>query len=68
MPLAEQRPSKSIPLDNHLKLKDSTNEIDIYHVVGNYHMADGVIIHVPASRLLVEAESHDAELGLQLVG
>ena len=47
---------KFIPVDDHLKLKDSTNEVDIYHVVGNYHMADGVIAHVPASRLLVEAD------------
>ena len=39
-----------------IELKDSTNEIDIYHIVGNYHMADGVITHVPASRLLVEAD------------
>jgi glyoxylase-like metal-dependent hydrolase (beta-lactamase superfamily II) len=50
------RPLKFIPVDDHLELKDSTNEIDIYHIVGNYHMADGVIIHVPASNLLVEAD------------
>jgi hypothetical protein len=62
------KPLKFIPVDDHLKLKDSTNEIDIYHIVGNYHMADGVIVHVPASKLLVEADSHDAGVGLQLVG
>jgi hypothetical protein len=45
-----------IPVDDHLKLKDSINEIDIYHIVGNYHMADGVIVHVPASNLLAEAD------------
>ncbi len=50
------RPLKFIPVDDHLKLKDSTNEIDIYHIVGNYHMADGVLVHVPASNLLVEAD------------
>ena len=43
------KPLTFIPVDDHLKLKDSTNEIDIYHIVGNYHMADGVIVHVPAS-------------------
>jgi glyoxylase-like metal-dependent hydrolase (beta-lactamase superfamily II) len=47
---------KFTPVDDHLKLKDSINEIDIYHIVGNYHMADGVIVHVPASNLLVEAD------------
>src|SRR4029079_15735165 len=50
------KPLKFIPVDDHLKLKDSTNEIDIYHLIGNYHMADGVIVHVPASRLLVEGD------------
>jgi glyoxylase-like metal-dependent hydrolase (beta-lactamase superfamily II) len=50
------KPLKFIAVDDHLELKDSTNEIDIYHVVGNYHMADGVIVHVPASNLLVEAD------------
>jgi glyoxylase-like metal-dependent hydrolase (beta-lactamase superfamily II) len=50
------KPLQFIPVDDHLKLKDSTNEIDIYHIVGNYHMADGVIVHVPASNLLVEAD------------
>jgi glyoxylase-like metal-dependent hydrolase (beta-lactamase superfamily II) len=50
------RPLQFIPVDDHLELKDSTNEIDIYHVVGNYHMADAVIVHVPASNLLVEAD------------
>jgi glyoxylase-like metal-dependent hydrolase (beta-lactamase superfamily II) len=50
------KPLKFIPVDDHLKLKDSTNDIDIYHIVGNYHMADGVIVHVPASNLLVEAD------------
>jgi len=50
------KPLKFIPVDDHLKLKDSTNEVDIYHIVGNYHMADGVIAHIPAANLLVEAD------------
>jgi glyoxylase-like metal-dependent hydrolase (beta-lactamase superfamily II) len=50
------KPLKFIAVDDHLKLKDSTNEVDIYHVVGNYHMADGVIVYLPASRVLVEAD------------
>jgi hypothetical protein len=50
------KPLKFIPVDDHLKLKDSTNEVDIYHIIDNYHMADGVIMHVPASNLLVEGD------------
>ena len=50
------KPLNFIPVDDHLKLKDSTNEVDIYHIIDNYHMADGVIVHVPASSLLVEGD------------
>jgi hypothetical protein len=50
------KPLKFIPVDDHLKLKDGTNEVDIYHIIGNYHMADGVVAHVPASNLFVEAD------------
>ena len=50
------KPLKFIAVDDHLTLKDSTNEVDIYHIVGNYHMADGVIVYLPASRVLVEAD------------
>jgi glyoxylase-like metal-dependent hydrolase (beta-lactamase superfamily II) len=50
------KPLKFIPVDDHLNLKDSTNEIDIYHLIGNYHMANAVIVHVPASRVLVEGD------------
>ena len=50
------KPLKFIAVDDQLTLKDSTNEVDIYHIVGNYHMADGVIVYLPASRVLVEAD------------
>ena len=50
------KPLRFIPVDDHLNVKDATNEIDIYHIVGNYHMADGVIVHVPASKLLIEGD------------
>ena len=58
---------KFIPVDDHLKLKDSTNEIDIYHIVGNYHMADGVIVR-PGVEPARRGGSHHAGVGLQLVG
>jgi len=50
------KPLKFIPVDDRLNIKDSTNEIDIYHLIGNYHMANGVIVHVPASRVLIEGD------------
>ncbi|HVZ20131.1 MAG TPA: hypothetical protein VG871_03665 [Vicinamibacterales bacterium] len=50
------KPLKFIPVDDHLTLKDATNDIEIYHVVNNYHMADGVMVYVPASHLLAEGD------------
>jgi glyoxylase-like metal-dependent hydrolase (beta-lactamase superfamily II) len=50
------KPLKFMPVDDHLTLKDGTNQVDIYHLVGNYHMANAVIVHVPASRLLIEGD------------
>ena len=41
---------------DHLELKDSRMAVDIYHVINNNHMASGLIAHVPAHRLLVEAD------------
>ena len=45
-----------VPVRDHLELKDSRMEVDIYHVINNNHMASGLIAHVPAQRLLVEAD------------
>lgn len=50
------KPMRFTPVDDHLKLKDNSNEIDIYHVIANNHMADGVLIHVPRHHILVEAD------------
>jgi hypothetical protein len=47
---------KFVPVKDHLELKDARNEVDIYHVINNNHMASGLIAHVPAARLLVEAD------------
>src|SRR3954463_7026826 len=57
------KPLKFIPVDDHLKMKDATNEIDIFHIVGNYHMADGIIVHVPASNLRVGRGPHTPNHG-----
>ena len=59
---------KFVPVKDHIELKDSRMEVDIYHVINNTHMASGVIAHVPAHRILVEADSDDPRLGLSVVG
>ena len=47
---------KFVPVRDHLELKDSRMEVDIYHVINNNHMASGLMARVPAHRILVEAD------------
>jgi glyoxylase-like metal-dependent hydrolase (beta-lactamase superfamily II) len=46
-------------VDDHLKMKDASMEIDVYRVVANSHMADGLLVHVPRDRLLVQGDLFD---------
>lgn len=46
-------------VDDHLKMKDESMEIDVYRVVANSHMADGLMVHVPRDRLLVQGDLFD---------
>jgi glyoxylase-like metal-dependent hydrolase (beta-lactamase superfamily II) len=46
-------------VDDYLKLRDNAMEIDIYRVVANSHMADGLMVHVPRDRLLVQGDLFD---------
>ena len=48
-----------LTVDDHLKMKDASMEIDIYRVVANSHMADGLLVHVPGERLLVQGDLFD---------
>ena len=47
------------PVDDHLKLRDASMEIDIYRVVANSHMADALLVHVPRERLLIQGDLFD---------
>jgi glyoxylase-like metal-dependent hydrolase (beta-lactamase superfamily II) len=53
------KPLKMKTVDDHLKLKDSSMEIDVYRVVANSHMADGLMVYVPRDRLLVQGDLFD---------
>ena len=46
-------------VDDHLKMRDGSMEIDIYRVVANSHMADGLFVHVPRERLVVQGDLFD---------
>ncbi len=56
---ANTKPLKFRAVDDHLQLKDASLEVDLYHVVSNSHMAEGLFAYVPAARLLVEGDFFD---------
>ena len=56
---ATPRPIRLRSVDDHLELKDGSMEIDIYRVIANSHMADALMVHVPAERLLVQGDLFD---------
>ncbi len=49
-------PLKFVGVDDHLELKDKSMEVDLYHLIGFDHMAEGLIAHVPGDRLMIEAD------------
>jgi glyoxylase-like metal-dependent hydrolase (beta-lactamase superfamily II) len=53
------KPLKFRAVDDHLKLADTSMEIDVYRIVANTHMADGLMVHVPRERLLVQGDLFD---------
>ena len=57
-----------IPVDDHLQLKDDTTTLDIYHVVANNHMADGVFAYMPEHRIMIEGDIATASEELQWWG
>lgn len=54
------RPIKFRLVDDHLPMKDASMAIDVYRVVANSHMADGLMVYVPRDRLLVQGDLFDA--------
>jgi hypothetical protein len=53
------KPLKFIPVDDHMTLKDSTMEIQLYHIIGYEHMTEGLMAYEPADRLLIEGDLFD---------
>jgi len=56
---ATPKPLKFKAVDDHLRLGDATMQVDLYHVVSNSHMAEGLFAYVPKDRLLVEGDFFD---------
>lgn len=53
------KPLKFRAVDDHLKMADTSMDLDIYRIVANSHMADGLMVHVPRERLLVQGDLFD---------
>ncbi|HET8697118.1 MAG TPA: MBL fold metallo-hydrolase [Gammaproteobacteria bacterium] len=53
------RPLKFQPVDEHLVLEDSTQRLDVYHSVGDFHMSDALIAYLPEERILMEGDFTD---------
>jgi glyoxylase-like metal-dependent hydrolase (beta-lactamase superfamily II) len=62
------QPLKFIPVDDHLQLKDDKMTVDIYHVIANNHLADGVFAYIPQHRFYLEADVLTAAEELQWWG
>ena len=54
------RPIRFRLVDDHLAMKDASMAVDVYRVVANSHMADGLMAYVPRDRLLVQGDLFDA--------
>jgi glyoxylase-like metal-dependent hydrolase (beta-lactamase superfamily II) len=50
------KPLKFAAVDEHLRLGDDTQPLDIYWVRNNGHMADVVVGYIPSERLLMEGD------------
>jgi hypothetical protein len=63
-----KRSLRFIPVDDHLRLQDRTVTLDIYHVIANNHMADGVFAYMPEHRIMIDADIATAAEDLQWWG
>jgi glyoxylase-like metal-dependent hydrolase (beta-lactamase superfamily II) len=57
-----------IPVDDHLELKDQTMAVELYHIIANNHMADGLFAYVPEHKMMIEGDIATAAEELQWWG
>ena len=50
------RPLKFIPVEERLRLQDRALTVDVYPIVANNHIAEGVFAFVPSSKVFVEGD------------
>jgi len=52
-------PIHIIPVDEKLVLKDSAMEVDIYRVMSNNHMPNGIMAYIPSAKAVAEGDLVD---------
>jgi glyoxylase-like metal-dependent hydrolase (beta-lactamase superfamily II) len=62
------RTLRFIPVDDHLQLKDASMAVDIYRIVANNHIGDGVFAYIPEHRIYIEADIATAAEEIQWWG
>jgi glyoxylase-like metal-dependent hydrolase (beta-lactamase superfamily II) len=60
-----RRTLKFVPMDDHLRLSDASQAVDLYWARGNTHMADAVFAYVPAAKIMVEGDIATAAFDYQ---
>jgi glyoxylase-like metal-dependent hydrolase (beta-lactamase superfamily II) len=53
------RPLNFMAVDEKLVLEDSTHRLEVYHAVGDFHMADALIAYLPKERIIMEGDFTD---------
>ena len=53
------KPMKFQPVDDHLKLKDNSMEVDLYRVASNNHMPMGIMAYVPRDKIVAQGDLVD---------
>jgi glyoxylase-like metal-dependent hydrolase (beta-lactamase superfamily II) len=59
------KPLKFMAVDEHLRLNDETQTVDVYWGRNNGHMADVVFAYVPSEKLLIEGDMVSAAFDWQ---
>jgi hypothetical protein len=50
------KPMRFIAVDDHMTLKDSRMQVELYHVIKHNHMAEALMAYVPRYKLLAEGD------------
>lgn len=57
-----------IPVDDHLQLEDAAMTVDIYRIIANNHIGDGVFAYIPEHKIYIEADIATAAEEIQWWG